>query len=141
MHLSSKLTSPNRLWSGGAFVQRRGAASDPPSGSQCNKTSGDSLMSCGNYKTCARVLATILPCAAAAAFPPPETLNKGQLQTCCKLWLRAFGSSQLTQVVSNTFRANGLVKYCHLSRLWWRGTVTQGDQCHCAREGHFYMIY
>lgn len=56
---------------------------------------------------------------------PPETLNKGQLQTCCKLWPRAFGSCQKTQVVLNTFKAEGVLKYCYLSRRQRQGMLAQ----------------
>lgn len=62
-----------------------------------------------------QVLATI-PLKATATVFRLKTLNKGQLQTCCKLWPHAFGSCQMTPVVLNILKAEGVVKYYCLSR-------------------------
>ena len=67
-----------------------------------------------------QVLATIL-LKATATVSPLKTLNKGQLQTCCKSWQHAFGSCQMISVVLNTLKAEGVVKYyCLSGQQCWR---------------------
>lgn len=77
-------------------------ASEPPSESQCIRRVGTLLFHAVTIKhapsTCNNSALSH-----SRSFPP-DALHKGQLQTCCKLWLYAFGSCQMTQVALNTFK-------------------------------------
>lgn len=90
--------------------------------------SGDSPVSCGNHKTCPKY---VQQCCLKPQHVPPKTLNKGQLQTCCKLWPHAFGSCQMTEVVWNTFKAERVLNYCYLSRQQHCEMIAHKGKDHC----------
>lgn len=102
-----KLTSQTVpfLWSRRVFVQRREAASDPPSWSQCIRRVGTLLFHAVTIKHAPSACNN--SAVSHSHSIPPETLNERQLQTCYKLRRCAFGSCQMTQAVLNTFRAEG----------------------------------
>ena len=81
-----KLTSQTRpfLWSRRAFVRRQEAASDPPSESQCIRRAGTLSFHAVTIKHASSTRNN--SSVSRSHSIPLETLNKGQLQTCCKLW-------------------------------------------------------